>query len=403
MRKFFDSIVFLFAISLLVACSDDTNTPPGYHESNLSVVSQNVVFGAAGGEGEITVNSDNAISAIAESQGDWISLNVQDNTIKVTTKANPSLEGRSSRILISSGQDTTSVTAQQLGLTMSLERNKVSVNRDAATDVSVAISNSNPVEVSSDNDWVTPELVSDSIVLHFSENTSGSRREGTVTVQSGDYVQTIDVEQYEFAKDLTGLYMLLYTELTDAGQLEGPYYDFVRLTTTGLQFLDQGYTMPLTIDQDSLILRSSAGSYMGTYKYGQSTFQVYNFLMVYTGQGIAMANTSDVSTQATIQFGALTSTPVFGNLFTDEDKGTYASFQAYFQGTYPILGFVLGLYRNTSSFEAGNAPVGTVTMIYPTLVRPDATAGAKVRRSAKRQSVVKMLDEPAQKKFLMLR
>lgn len=170
MRKIFYSLLLLLAVSLLVACSDKENTPPGYREHNLSVVSQNVAFSAIGGEGEMIVNSGNPISAKAESHGDWVSLNVQDNTIKVTTNTNSSLGGSSSRILISSGPYTTSATVQQLGLAMKLGHDKASVNKNAATDVSMVFTNSNPIEVSSDNGWVTRSSYWPSVSLGQHEN-----------------------------------------------------------------------------------------------------------------------------------------------------------------------------------------------------------------------------------------
>ena len=110
--------MLLTTLFVVVACSDDTENPYVV-ESQVQVVKANVLFGAKGGEGSVEVTAPGVISATLNSS--WAVATVEGKIVKVVAQPNESGNGRSAKLTIKSGKDSTQLTVQQTGLVFSLQ------------------------------------------------------------------------------------------------------------------------------------------------------------------------------------------------------------------------------------------------------------------------------------------
>lgn len=274
-----------------MSCSDnndDVNAP-------FAITQSDAVYGAAGGEGTITVNSLYGVKTVSSSD-DWcIASFGGNNTVALSVAANPSEESRSAVVKISdnNGEEVRLAVSQQ-GCVYELEDDKeFSFGYNDST-ITVGIAQKNiDADLKASADWLTARQEGGNIVVHVAANNTGTWRAGTVYCQfAGVSKDSIMVVQAE-AKDIYGDYYMT-GEPYDVGQVHptvtrvsiapGDSANQIKFTWT-----DIGFSCDYSFNADSIVFKMetnanhpigykrfvSDGDYMA---YGNTTVNVMSII-----------------------------------------------------------------------------------------------------------------------------
>lgn len=165
-------LFFLFAIILFSATACDiypTEAEKASGESALQIVSSDIFFTPAGGEGSIVVDADGVLSA--STSAPWCHLEVKDNRyVFVTADQARSNESRYAKITLRCDQEETYVVAQQTGIILrefGLE-NVVEFAKYGGA-VSFPYASDTPIIVSCDDDWAVVTVNEDGLTIFVNE------------------------------------------------------------------------------------------------------------------------------------------------------------------------------------------------------------------------------------------
>ena len=360
----FFSLVTLLAV-MLTACSDDTTNP--YAQGNsISIVNADLQFSALPATGSITV----AAPSISEvrTTADWLTTTVSGNTVTVNVTANNSLEGRSARLTIYSGNDYVEAVVQQLGIDVAfVTGSEVRVER-AAQEYRLPVKHNVPVEIGETPEWLTAVMDGDELVLTFTKNIGDEPRTCTVSYTAGDVLNgTINVTQNS-KEPLTGDYILQYQT---SGSATGTKYTVEAKITkdsegyklTILNDLLKYYPIPLVVTntEDGYIVNIFSASYMnGTYALNGTDYDVVALILGYTTSptSVTRTYTTTVSIEAEME-----------ELKGEEYRFRYAFGNNGSMSGYTIHGIRFALFSGTPyGSKTYNSNV-LATYYYPTLYK----------------------------------
>lgn len=193
MKKMYMLLLLLAAGLTFTACSDDDIDNPYARESTIVVEKSNLDFTAAGGTGTVSVNVAQGVTA--KSSVSWATPTVNGAEITVTVEPSTTAYGRTGLITIYNGKDSTQVNVHQSGV---IFRGDIPENwalKNDAEDLRFTVVHTGEITIESDADWVTGEVVGDTIILHAAANTSGAGRQTEVRIKCGSVTKTITVVQ----------------------------------------------------------------------------------------------------------------------------------------------------------------------------------------------------------------
>ncbi len=192
MKKIFSFIALLAGVISFTSCSSDDAT---YQATpKLEVTSADVLFEAAGGNGNVVVNASGAVTATTTAN--WLTLSVQGNNVVVSANPNITLEGRSGLIKIVSGDTEAEVTATQKGSVYGIPSLEYKMG-DYQASLNIDVVHNLAVTVESQADWLAAVFNEETsqIELVAEDNDEADPRVGTVIVTMGDYSDEIVVTQ----------------------------------------------------------------------------------------------------------------------------------------------------------------------------------------------------------------
>ncbi|MBR2291947.1 MAG: BACON domain-containing protein [Prevotella sp.] len=256
------NITALFAVLVLLAgCGEDDATYSPI--PTLDITASDVLFEPLGGSGSITTNSTGTLQAETDSR--WVALQVQGNRVAVDVTQNPSLSGRSAKILLKADGKETSIVVTQKGMIFEVVQKAFVVESNTASTVQSAVSHMLPVSAETDADWLTPvfDEVSGQLNIALTRNVTGNVRTATVVVSSGEATERVSVTQYDLAEDIYGYYSFDY--LTKEGQQQSMLAILQEGEMELLFSPTNSFYIPVSVDADSHTLTVQAPAYVGRY------------------------------------------------------------------------------------------------------------------------------------------
>ena len=207
----------LSCLLLLFAGCDRSNDEPTYEGLSLNVVSSDVVFSAAGGEGSIIIDHSGSVTAVSDSP--WCTVSVNGQRISVNVTVHTDMFSRHALVTISDGVHKNFVTVSQYGFDFTLERYNASISA-VGGEIRIGYYSDTPPTVSSSVGWITGTIDHAqrqavlTVAPYFTPNVI---RQGSVTLSVGAQGNTITVVQDGYIpsySDFLGTYTMSYTPTT---------------------------------------------------------------------------------------------------------------------------------------------------------------------------------------------
>ncbi len=330
MKKIFSFFVLLTAVTMFTACGDEdaTYTPT----PTLEITKADLMFEATGGSGTIQVNTTGALTASTESS--WVTLSVSGNTVNVTVAENPTLDGRSATIILTSNGITSQVSASQKGGTYGLSGGTIYSFDNAARTLNLGLVHTSAVTVKSLCDWLTASFNSstDEFEINVAKNDSGWRRTGQIAFQTGDIQDTITITQFDFIDCVQGTYALMYyssgaytyvlVDIASTGGSSGT------MTFTSGSLATLGVVVPITFDASTYSFTiANFNDLDATYIRNGVTYKLNTMVMMTNGSSIYRVRP--------------TSLPYLTASLEEEDGDIYFDMSAVYS-TYSFYGLRIG-------------------------------------------------------------
>jgi hypothetical protein len=175
--------IYLISIMLLSICLTGCNSDDKKIDAPIDIYNSNVLFTAAGGTCTFTVTAAEADLQVTTDKN-WVTATKSGNTITVTATPNYVATGRTAKVIITAGDNTTYVPVIQMPLLLNVA-NAVTV--DAKGEVLlVAYESSVTPTVQCDSAWLTASVADGKIVLTAQPNPSmTTTRSATVSLFDG--------------------------------------------------------------------------------------------------------------------------------------------------------------------------------------------------------------------------
>lgn len=270
MKKIF-SIITLCLCALWVSCSDEEAVTT---TSSLQVVATDGIdFSAASGEGTITVDATEAVTA--QSNKDWCTTTVEGNVVHVAVTTSSEVTSRIAVVTISAGTRSVDVPVVQAGAVTILDEYNLyyccgydggQFNFSFKTNTSYAVEV--PEEAAG---WLTYTYDTDNNVLQFNVAASADKtpRGAEVKVSSGAKELVLSLSQIEVATDMIGgNWDMSYISGNYGQEIVGTGQ--IGMLSDNLILMDalQAFYLPLEIGDNGILIipaNADAGTYGGSY------------------------------------------------------------------------------------------------------------------------------------------
>ena len=354
MKKIIFSMMMLGCLVGLAACSSDDTENPYAVERAIKVVQSDVLFPVTASTGSVTVEAAHGITKVVNN-ADWISYTVDGNTVNVSVEQNNRFTGRTSRLSIYSGEDSTYVVVQQQGIDFILSAGSEILSDDEAREYAFYMHSNMPVEIVSTDDWFTATIDGDSLRFSLTANETAKFRHGSCVYQVGEIQGEIKVTQRDFEKDVLGNYKLIYT--SSSNWVYTPVTlerngDGFQLRFTGSSYASRGIILPVKLNENALTMTiQNLQSIEGTYTKSDVNYYLYARTLYTNGSSV---------------YSNKTETPYILGKFNENEDGTftwdYSIQEVSSSYTYYALRICYG--TKPSGPDAYNAHVGNyVTFI----------------------------------------
>lgn len=257
---------------VFTACGDDSNDAADFE--TLNIVKSDLTFDPQGGTGSVEVQAEGTVEA--ELNSDWCSAVVDRNVVTVTVDANTSYEGRTALLTVKAGTASVRVPVQQRGValgSLSVEADHIGNNGGR---LAYYLHTDLPFNISTDEEWIHPRIVGDSLVLDIDKNAARYIRRGLVEYECNGVAGQISITQYDLS--------LVVGEYYFGGSIQGAVSGFrFHLTETDGQFYMTFFTMedwsktpiPVDFDVDRCVLTLHSATVI--YSDDKSTYAFYFF------------------------------------------------------------------------------------------------------------------------------
>ena len=288
MKKYIYFLLSVVCLTGFTACSDDDLVGSHNLENSVSIVSQNVLFDAAAGQGTIVYSAPG--TATVTSSADWCHISVSGNTINVSVDENTGYDGRAAAVTITYGDDSRMVSVQQKGIviifTYVTEVLQIGSGGGSAT---FAGSSTDAVTISTDVDWITAVLNGDgTVAVSVAKNLTYNARTGVVTISAPahDNVAFITIKQAERTLPLVdGTYTMFYYTNNTESESETIEVTLKKSETEegvyNLTGIYEDWIIPMHIDTENQYFYINNTQYVGTYTNSGTTYSA-NVCVNYT-------------------------------------------------------------------------------------------------------------------------
>ena len=230
------------------------------------------------GASTLKISVVSSASVAVNSLVGWITAayNAEDSEITLNIAANMTPEDREGQVAIEVGGLKDTLTIRQNRFIYELVgSHDYTVESDAST-LKVNVNVSSPLTVKSLADWMKATATYNAgnavITVNITANTASEERVGQVAIEVGEIKDTLTITQngqieeepQPGGKDITGEYLLLFTEEPDAEEM---YYVNATLTSTSLDyelFQNFPFSLPVVIDEAKSTVTVASGSHLGT-------------------------------------------------------------------------------------------------------------------------------------------
>lgn len=191
MKNILKYAYILLAFAGIVSCVEKE---PVWVEptKTMSIEEADLVFNPDGGTASFSVKAENSFTATTDR--DWCTVSVSGSQVTVNVTSNSSNETRYSRVILTSGNETMSVTVHQYGLVLkgfAVEDLAVSSRGDVKE---YPYSTNGSLVVTSDYPWIKIEQTADVVRITVDPN-SGEVRTGEVKYRLGDIQSSFAIVQ----------------------------------------------------------------------------------------------------------------------------------------------------------------------------------------------------------------
>lgn len=165
-----------------------------------------VTFDANGGTVKIVVES--VLPYDVRTEADWINCTIEEDTLSITVPTNYVTTSRNAALTLTVGKLESQIAVEQTGIVLQPEVSELVVANGGET-VRINVQSTLEFTAVSDQEWLTVTAAKNYITLEAGDNTGGTPRSATVTLNSKGIVATIDVIQKPLVyEDFLGTWVL---------------------------------------------------------------------------------------------------------------------------------------------------------------------------------------------------
>ena len=238
----------------------------------IKVKSSQLDFPATGGNGYITLDTEEAITAVSDR--DWCIPEVSGQTVKLTVGAYDELESRNTNLRLTVGESTLRVTVRQMGILVKMPPCDTTYRLgDGRYTILLPASSDGGMEVSGES-WISGTYESGALILTVEPNDSGHIREGYARFQAGIIRDSIRIIQGAL-KDVLKEYILTGIDNSGTTQTERIVLSEAEGGGLSLSFPDRDWTAAATFDPATLSMQIGNSQYIGASKIGSSNYHVF--------------------------------------------------------------------------------------------------------------------------------
>lgn len=339
------------------ACSDDTENPYAT-ESSIQILGSSLTFDAKQSTGSIHYSAPAAVTVT--SSKDWCTAQLSGDSVIVNVAHNIDCNGRSASVVLRCGADSTVLAVLQNGVISKLEASILSRDNDDAATVAYAYQSNIDMRVLSTPTWLSASMDADSLYVDFSANATGHLRRGYVVYGNDAFVDSVEVFQADFDKDIAGTYEVSF--YNDAAATIPNSAKNKTLSARGLR-LTSSLTLPIAFKDGKFTV--TTGDYIGTNVNRGTTYYVYLAFGLpnnyWSGYGAGYSLSSDVN--------------------YDEQNGTTVAFTGTVSGSQ-VISLMMRRFAANSFVEGNDAGTSYAQWYYPVL-RKVSTSKAQASASPK--------------------
>ena len=258
MKKIFNIMMCLVVAAFVASCSDDVDNPYA-HTSSIVITKTNLFFEATASDaGRIAFTSNGNVTV--STSAPWAKAELKNDSVFVSVEQNDTRYSRSASVVLRANNDSVEVALVQKGITLRMETTSLVAKTNDATTVVCDYESNVAMQVVEKPEWVNVSLADGKVSVNFDANNTGSFRRGVVVMRSENFVDSINVCQYDFEKDIKGVYKLTYyrdTTYTTTRTINATVKDDV-ITLSGMNL-----NLPYTFDDKTMSIVLTAGAYSG--------------------------------------------------------------------------------------------------------------------------------------------
>lgn len=362
MKIKYNLLAALALVGVMTSCNDDATNGIPVYKLDLSAAQTSIP--AKGGAATVTATLPITAAYAADN---WLTVNVEGNTLTATAALNPTRESRHTTVVLkSSERDSALVDVDQDGMVFVVDAPSTIVYNNKATTAEYGFNTNVPVTLSASDSWITPTYDNGALTISTTANTTGHIRMGYIYYSAGETTDSILVKQGDLSNIVNKYYVLGGTD-PESGEATGLLAAIVKDDKSYvLAFPQYGWSTDVTLDASTLTLSLAGGSYLGPIALGKTTYYTYVLFGSSTAGYITMS--------PNVTFDA--------PFYWDEENGTFAIFEDNGSWSRTVDEICFGAFiaeEATGDNYAGDL----MDILDPYLVEYTEEEGAKVARAAK--------------------
>lgn len=256
-------IIGVAVLGLLASCSSDSEYK-AVAENTINITSAQTSLGPNVSEGSVTVDCV-PIEAYTN-EPSWLSASIEGNTVKLVSTANDTRESRNAKLIIKKAtNDSVVVNVSQYGLVLTMDQKAIIINNDQAGTFTKACSSNTEIKLLDTPDWVKATIDGDNkqVTVDVKPNTTGHLRTCYVKYQAAAVVDSFMVKQFDFDKDIVGLYAFGYYDFNeDQTGLELQVVE-ANIDRNALTVPEWGFSFPITVDDEEGSISIQSNQFLG--------------------------------------------------------------------------------------------------------------------------------------------
>lgn len=285
-------IILTLLAALFLACDDDDD-----NTTVADVTVSGINFLAAESQGYILLNGE---TATAQSSTAWCTLSQTPDTIHVHVTDNTDMSSRNAIVTLTySGGTVTQIPINQQGGYFRVGTDQALLATDSAQTLSVTVESAFDYTITTDQDWITPQILTDGVTLTLQQNTTGAPRYADAVLNCTKMNKQLTLQIYQYTlDDLAGQWTAQYI---NSRNVQTTAVVDINTNTDGTLALT-GLPQELTLTAQPLDNHTFAftlGQDLGTY---QTNYHIYIGGISATG----VTYTADTETRAINYTSALT-------------------------------------------------------------------------------------------------